>query len=566
MFDPIAYINEPRWQKVSLGLSRIELLLELLGNPQNQLKFVHVAGTNGKGSVCAYLEAILRENGQKTGLFTSPYIDHFEERIRVNNEDIDINNLTRITILVKEKALQVENQLGEHPTEFELMTAVAFVYFFQQKCDICVVEVGLGGRLDSTNVITPLLSVITKIGLDHTAILGDTLEKIAYEKAGIIKPGVRVVVDKQTEEARLAIEKVANETNSEIIYVDKASLRQGGLLMCCKQNEPVFSECDCEDVAFDHSHRRNYLTSSVEPFSSIDADRLSNLAHVRDSENNCNLQFVSETNKSCECNSYFHCSFNATRSFLYRNKSYYTQLLGAYQPENAAVAIEAAFALGIDESKIQAGIENATWPGRFELFSCGLPCLVFVDGAHNPDGAAALRDSLLDVTKALKNRVFCKQEQNLQIMSDLNNEELKIKSDLKNVDFQNMSDLKVDTADFDQKHKSDICLKNVKIIAVIGVLKDKDVRGILENVGDLIDEFYVYEPNNPRKLPADDLWALTFEYGVTHETSNARGALDAALKCAVHEATKKDTQSVIVCFGSLYSVGELRAHLKEFAS
>lgn len=168
--------------------------MEILGNPQDSLKCVHVAGTNGKGSTCAFIESILRCAGYKTGLFTSPYIEKFEERIRVNNENIPLDRLTEITLRVKDAAEQVDAEQGEHPTEFELMTAVAFVYFAEEKCDYCVIEVGLGGRLDSTNIITPVVSVITKIGMDHTAMLGDTIEKIAAEKAGIIKPGIPVVI------------------------------------------------------------------------------------------------------------------------------------------------------------------------------------------------------------------------------------------------------------------------------------------------------------------------------------------------------------------------------------
>ena len=161
-----------------MGLERTRELLERLGDPQDRLKFVHVAGTNGKGSVCAYLERVLREAGYRTGLFTSPYLFEFEERIRVDGENISRDDLTNVTLRVKEAA----EAMADHPTEFELMTAVALAHFAQQACDIVVLEVGLGGRLDSTNVIDePEVSVIARIGLDHTALLGTTLASIAGE-------------------------------------------------------------------------------------------------------------------------------------------------------------------------------------------------------------------------------------------------------------------------------------------------------------------------------------------------------------------------------------------------
>ena len=193
MFDPVAYINEPRWRSMSLGLERIEELLAKLGNPQDNLRFVHVAGTNGKGSTCSFISSILKESGYKVGLFTSPYIERFEERIRINGENISLQRLSEVTLRVKDAA----EVMASHPTEFELMTAVAFTYFAEEKCDIVVAEVGLGGRLDSTNVIrTVEVCVFAPISYDHCALLGSTLYQIAGEKAGILKSGKRIVVQR----------------------------------------------------------------------------------------------------------------------------------------------------------------------------------------------------------------------------------------------------------------------------------------------------------------------------------------------------------------------------------
>lgn len=220
-FDPVAYINEPRWLESRLGLDRTAELLDRLGRPQDQLRFVHVAGTNGKGSTCAYLASILQAAGLRTGLFTSPYLITFEERIRVDGANIAYDELVESTLLVKEQA----EAMADHPTEFELMTAVALVHFARRGCDIVVLEVGLGGRLDSTNVIdAPEAAVIARIGLDHTKLLGTTLAAIAGEKAGIVKPGSAVVSWPQEPEAMAVVERAAADAGDALTVVDLSRL------------------------------------------------------------------------------------------------------------------------------------------------------------------------------------------------------------------------------------------------------------------------------------------------------------------------------------------------------
>ena len=229
-FDPIAYINTPRWQASRLGLERIRELLERLGRPQDRLKFVHVAGTNGKGSICAYLASILSAAGYRTGMFTSPYIERFEERIRVDGAMISPDELRDVTLAVREHAEAMAEETGDHPTEFELMTAVALEHFARFGCDIVVLEVGLGGRLDSTNVVdAPEACVIARIGLDHTALLGNTLAAIAGEKAGIIKEGSAVVSWPQESEAMAVIEHAAAEHGCELRVPDFAQLEEGAI-------------------------------------------------------------------------------------------------------------------------------------------------------------------------------------------------------------------------------------------------------------------------------------------------------------------------------------------------
>ncbi len=234
-FDPVAYINTPRWQASRLGLERIRALLDRLGRPQDALRFVHVAGTNGKGSTCAYLAAVLQAAGYRTGLFTSPFILRFEERIRVNGSDISRDDLARATLLVREQAEALERETGDHPTEFELMCAAALVHFRAVGCDIVVMEVGLGGRLDSTNVIdAPEVCVIARIGLDHTALLGDTLAAVAGEKCGIIKSGVPVASWPQAPEALAVVRETCaargcelSIPNFESLQVEPLKLHQG---------------------------------------------------------------------------------------------------------------------------------------------------------------------------------------------------------------------------------------------------------------------------------------------------------------------------------------------------
>lgn len=268
------------------GLSRILELLNLLGNPQNDVSCIHVAGTNGKGSTSTMISQGLIESGKKVGLYTSPFIIDFRERIQINNTYINKRSLARLVNKVKTVAATMK----DHPTEFEFITAVMFLYFKEQKVDIAVIEVGLGGRFDATNVITPIASVITKISLDHTAVLGNTFKDIAYEKSGIIKNGVpTVVAPNQEKEALQEILRVAKE----------------------KQSEVTITTVD---------------------------------------------------------------------------KEFELSLCGGYQQENATTAYNTLKLLGVEEKTILQGLKNAFIPARMEQIANG----VYIDGAHNPDGAVAL--------------------------------------------------------------------------------------------------------------------------------------------------------------------------------
>ena len=219
--EALEYIHSINWTFTKPGLERISELCERLGNPQKELKFVHVAGTNGKGSFCTMIDSILRAAGYKTGLFTSPYIKEFGERIRYCGENIGNGELAEITEYIK----PIADAMGDKPTEFELITAIGLEYFRRKKCDIVILEAGMGGRLDSTNIIeSSVLSVITGIALDHTAYLGDTVEKIAAEKAGIIKQGGKVLFGGECESAAAVIEAKALEMGARYERVDRSTL------------------------------------------------------------------------------------------------------------------------------------------------------------------------------------------------------------------------------------------------------------------------------------------------------------------------------------------------------
>lgn len=278
------------------GLSRITKLLELLDNPQKNLSCIHVAGTNGKGSTSTMISSALIEAGKKVGLYTSPYIIDFRERIQINNTYIPKRTLARLVNKVKKVAEGME----DHPTEFEFITAIMFLYFKEQNVDIAVIEVGLGGRFDATNVIIPKASVITKISLDHTAVLGNTYKQIAFEKAGIIKQGVpTIIAPKQEQQALDEILRISKEKQSQVIV--------------------------------------------------------------------------------CELSNKFDLS-----------------LFGEYQQENATTAYNVLKLLNINEKTILKGLKKAFIPARMEQIASG----VYLDGAHNPDGALALsrqikKDSVL---------------------------------------------------------------------------------------------------------------------------------------------------------------------------
>ena len=284
--DALKYLDYLCTFGIKAGLERITELADALDNPQNFYRTIHVAGTNGKGSVCAMLAEMLKAQGLRVGLFTSPHLESYCERIRIDGENISEADFAEMIARVKSCNVSC--------THFEALTAAAFDYFREQAVDVAVIEVGLGGTFDSTNIITPELAVITNVALDHENILGD-LDNIARNKAGIIKPNIPTVTG-------------ATGRPLEIIRI-----------VAREKNSPLYEVTSPANVA--------------------------------------------------------------------------VNLRGDYQQFNAAVAIKAAEILGLSDSAIKTGLERVTWAGRFEIVETSAGVVV-IDGAHNPHGAAALRQSL----------------------------------------------------------------------------------------------------------------------------------------------------------------------------
>jgi dihydrofolate synthase/folylpolyglutamate synthase len=348
--EAIQFLYDLRWFGLKLGLENTFKLAALAGNPQDRLRFIHVAGTNGKGSTCAMLESVYRAAGLRVGLFTSPHLVSFRERIQINRQLISENDVVRLVADLREQSraglppapetwracpphggdaaveppgtptasglpdpCDVEARVASDrrdacPTFFEFVTVMALKYFAEQNCDLVIWETGMGGRLDATNIVMPLASVITNIQFDHQKWLGNTLEEIAAEKAGIIKPGMPVITATDTPEALEVITKVAREKNAALINAGQASRLSGA------GETPALP------------------------------------------------------------------------------------LLGAHQRLNAVLAVATVGVLQnripVSDEAIRRGLETVQWPGRLQLVTTLSGQIFLLDGAHNAAGADALREAL----------------------------------------------------------------------------------------------------------------------------------------------------------------------------
>ena len=414
----IAYFHS-LYRKVSTpGLHRMRTLLEKMGNPQKSLKFVHIAGTNGKGSTAAMSASILRQAGFRVGLFTSPYIYRFHERMQVDGEEISDEDLVAVTEYVKPLASTME----EPPTEFELVCCIAFEYFVRKNCDIVVLEVGMGGEFDATNVIEcPEVAVITNIGLDHTEVLGNTVEAIAETKAGIFKKNGQAVIYRGTPSVEAVFERICAERNVKLRKADFAGVNNKS----CDLFGQVFDCGDWKDIEL--------------------------------------------------------------------------PLLGEHQMFNASVVLSITEALkergwNITEEHIREGLRTVTWPGRFDVVS--RDPLFIIDGGHNPQCIQALVKNIRDY------------------------------------------------------------LADRRVIALAGVLADKDYAEMFRPVMELVEQFVCITPDSPRKLEADDLAKYLRGVGAKAEGC---GEMEKGIRRCLQLA---GSDGVVLCFGSLYSIGAVKDTLE----
>ncbi len=437
-----------------LGLERIKKLLSLLGDPQNDLKVIHVAGTNGKGSICRYIYEVLQAGGYKTGMFISPFIEYFNERIEFDRAYISDEDLDRYTDRVIAASEHMINEGYDKPTEFEIITAIALLYFSEKDADYAVLEVGLGGRGDATNIIEkPCVSVITSIDFDHTERLGNTLAEIATEKAGIIKLGVPVVSNVQHSEASKIISKIAYCKNAPLIDVSDLSK-----VKTCIKSSTIAGQC------FDM-----YLDEKG--YSDIEI-----------------------------------------------------QMLGKHQVENAKTAIvaleelSARHSLQLNMDNVRDGMKRAVQPGRLKVVS--KDPLILMDGAHNTAGAAALVSAIRDI---FETKDYC---------------------DVTNT---------ASTAGAGGQ-ASEAC--DIRIQMIVGILKDKDVAGMLDQFDKIASRYILVEVDNPRTVASCEWDSFMAGRIVNYD-------IEADPCKAMQEALQDHYEyDCTIVAGSLYLVGGLKKFLK----
>jgi len=320
-----------------LELTRIQSLLSLLGNPEKDQEYIHVAGTNGKGSVTAMVASALTACGYRTGMYISPYLEDFRERIVLNRRMISREDLVALTAEVKAAVERMVDSGVEHPTEFEVITALALTYYSRKAVDYVSFEVGLGGRFDATNVVTPAVSTITTISFDHTDRLGDTLGKIAFEKAGIIKPGVPVVTGVTDPEPLSVIRRAADEAGSPLYLVGQSD----------------DADVTWEEVSSDMSGQTVNVFGPGFEYRNLHVPLLG-----RHQQQNAAIAVS---------------SLEFARPRTRQGKIY------------------------LDRTAVAHGISKTVWPGRLEVLS-GRPTVI-LDGAHNPDGAKVLAEAMASVPR-----------------------------------------------------------------------------------------------------------------------------------------------------------------------
>ncbi|WP_240666721.1 bifunctional folylpolyglutamate synthase/dihydrofolate synthase [Longirhabdus pacifica] len=436
--DAVEWINSLKSLGMKPGLKRMEELCSHFNHPHQKLKFIHVAGTNGKGSTCVMMTAMLRKSGYDVGLFTSPYITSFTDRIVYNGMPIPEEEVLRWSNEIKPVVEQIaESELGS-PTMFEVVTLLAILYFARTAFpDFVVWETGLGGRLDSTNIVHPLLSIITNVSDDHMDVLGPTISSIAKEKAGIIKAGVPVVTTAEQEEVLEVLTETAKQKQSTMYTLGQ------------------------------HFH----------------------IQHIHQQPNENKQRFD------------FQGPFQTIAPVT-------IQLHGEHQVKNAAAALMGIevlrqyYAVVIDKEQIDEALQQLHWPGRMELVQ--KQPRIFVDGAHNPDAAKALKHTMIN--------------------------------------------------NFTYK----------KLHMMVGMLENKNHDNYFEHILPIVDTLIITEPQFPYRMNAEDLfhiveqWMKENKRNITcYVESDWEKALD------ILETLHTDEQDLAVISGSLYLISDIRSQLLE---
>jgi dihydrofolate synthase/folylpolyglutamate synthase len=442
--ETIRYLYNLQKYGIKFGLENITGLMSALHDPHTAFRSVHVAGTNGKGSTSAIIASVLQASGFRTGLFTSPHLVSFTERIRIDGQEISETDVIALAGEVRDIASGLEDF---SPTFFEVVTAMAMLYFKRNRTDMAVIEVGMGGRLDATNIITPEVSVITGISYDHKEFLGSSLGDIAREKAGIIKKRIPVAVSGQEPEALAVLE-------------DKALEQEAQLFLYGRDFASALKKSDVSGIRFEyHSGDRLAIQDLVLP------------------------------------------------------------LPGEYQMQNASLAIKALELIKyrgltskadgtatahhtspITHHSIREGLRNVRWPGRLEFIHDDPP--VVIDGAHNPGAAVVLARTL----------------------------------------------------------KKDFLKKYKKIIIILGIMDDKDIKGIMEPLLPVASETVLTAPAYSRSATPEKLAGIARSLGFSNLriSPTVKDAIDTAMRTAENSSLTGDYPSLILVSGSFYTIGEAK--------
>lgn len=466
--DGLQYLYNLEKYGMRFGLKRIKTLLKYLGNPQDKLSIIHIGGTNGKGSTSAMIASVLAKAGYKVGLYTSPHLARFNERIRISGKEITDKKIVGLVEKVRNAECGMRNKKiknSHQPTFFEFTTAMAFLYFAEEKVDFAVMEVGLGGRLDATNVGRPLVSVITNIAKDHQAILGNRISNIAFEKAGIIKK------------------------NGVLISAETKSAAANVLMEECKKKKAIFYRLN-----------RDFF---------VDENRESGISNQK-----------SEVRRF---------TFRGRRWVL---KDLETNLLGRHQYYNAACALAALeileetcprmFLSGkgfcIPESAVRNGLQHVFWPGRLEIVS--KRPLIVLDCAHNAAGAEVLKEALWTTP--------------LPPLIRGNNRKYKIVN----------------------------CKSNKRLFLVLGIMADKDMKGILSKLVPLAHTVILTRPKTERAAPLDMLYKEIMELRIPNRKLKMMFIEDVADACGT--AVSMSAGNDMICItGSVFTVGEAKGALRQ---